>query len=303
MKTSLWVRSLLIAGLVFSGCTAVSIQRTFWAANTSVAYDEEKKGNLELAETEYLNAVARARRNNLTEHLSDSLYNLGAFYARQKRTPEAVQYLEESIKEEEAYSGNRSARTGKRIAALAAVYLMNGNINEGRPLAERLDALVPVFTGQEKEAAAEIVKEYDRQWKESSAQFQKWKQLADQGDPAGLYNLAGFYEDGRAVEKDMNTAIELYRSAADKGLLEAQYYLGVIYDKGRGVQSDPVKAREWYRMAAEKGHSIAQYNYAVFLINGAGGAKNEEEALTWLRKSAAQGYPPAQAFLKRAEHK
>ncbi len=299
MRISFWINFCLLVVLVFGGCTAVSIQQTFWAANTSVAYDEEKKENIDRAETEYVNALARARRNNLTDNLSDSLYNLGSFYARQRRTPEAIMYLQESIKQEEAVSGSTSARTGKRIGALAAVYLMDNNINEGRPLAERLDALVPTLSGNEKEAAVEIVKAYDKQWKESNQQFQKWKPLADQGDATGLFNLAGFYEDGRVVEKDMNKAIELYQSAAGKGLINAQYYLGVIYDKGRGVQSDPVKAREWYRIAAEKGHAIAQYNYAVFLGKGAGGAKNEEEADIWMRKSADQGYPPAKAFLKR----
>ena len=299
MNISLLKKFTLVVVLLLSGCTAVGIQRKFWAANTSVALDEEKKGNIAGAETEYINALARARRNNLTENLSDSLYYLGSFYARQKRTAEAIKYLHESITVEETLSGTNSVKTGRRVAALANVYLMDYNLYEGRPFAERLKAIIPAFTGEERDAAAEIVDVYERKWAASDRELKKWKPLADQGNAEALYVIATMYEDGRGVERNMNKAIELYKTSADKGFIESQYYLGVIYDKGRGVTPDDVKARDLYRIAAEKGSAQAQYNYAVMLIQGRGGSEDKAEAAAWMKKASAQGNKAAQMWLKK----
>lgn len=292
---------LSIAILIF-GC-AGGIQKTYWQANTSVALDEEKKGNIEQAEIELLLALKRAQNHLAPEDVSNSLYNLGVFYARQERTPDAIKQLQKSIELEETLSGYTSIRTGRRIAALANVQLMEHNLNEGRLLAERLKPIASKFSGDELEMINYIIKAYEDKPEDYKKQLDKLKPLVEQGDAEAQYNLATNYEDGRGVERNMQKAIELYRLAANQDYTEAQYYLGVIYDKGRGVTSDDVKAREWYHIAANNGHSLAQYNYAIFLLQGRGGSVDKDEALIWLQKAAAQGLPMAKAALKEIDAK
>lgn len=285
--------------LVFTLCScAGGIQKTYWGAGNTVAFDEEQKGNFETAENEYKRALWRAE-NHLTENeVSDSLYNLGAFYRRQERIPDAIKYLEKSVAIEESLSGPSSEKTGRRLAELSVAYYMDGNWNKGKELADRLKPLTSLYSGSELEFVNKLINEYnkgDELYKKEIAQLVP---LAQKGDAEAQYNLAAYYEDGRGVKQDCNRALELYKAAADQELVIAQYYLGVIYDKGRCAEPNQELARQWYKIAAEKGFEIAQYNYGIYLFYGRGGSKDEESGLKWLKRSADQGNPSAISALK-----
>jgi TPR repeat protein len=284
--------------LFFLAACSGGIQQAYWSANTSVGFQSEKEGNLDRAEIELRLALNRAKRYLAQEDVSDSLYNLGQFYKRQERMPEAIQFLSDSLQLEETLSGPASERTGRRLAELSIAYLRDQNYNDGRPFAERLRPLLPNFTGQERVIVETVLGEYFKKPEDYAKEIAKLESLANHGDAEAQCQLAAYYEDGRGVTQDHRRARELYLSAAGKGYLPAQYYLGVIYEKGRGVPVDESEARKWYRMAADGGHKIAQYNYAVMLAQGRGGPTDKQATIEWLRKSSAQGYPSAAHALK-----
>lgn len=285
----------VVALLSLQGC---SIQSAYWGANTSVGLQAEKEGKIDQAETELRLALVRARNHLTPEDVSNSLYNLGQFYKRQKVLSDAIRYLSESLQLEETLSGPASERTGRRLAELAIVHWMDGNINEGRVLAERLRPLAVKFQGQERTTVDGILSEYFKDPATYAADIARLEALVAKGDPVAECELAGYYENGYGVKQEYDKALALFLSSASRGYVNAQYYLGVKYDKGRGVKVDDSEARRWYRIAAEQDHKIAQFNYAVLLIQGRGGPKDETVAMDWLRKSSEQGYPSAIYLLK-----
>jgi hypothetical protein len=283
--------------LLFAGC-ASDIQRTYWAANTGVAIDESRKENYEKAETEYRLALQRAKNHLGQKEISDSLYNLGSFYRKQERLSYAIEYLKESMLLEESLSGPSSERTGRRMAELAAAYLMEDNFVDGRPLAKRLQGLAGNFTGNELAFINKVLEAYRGDPAKDAGEVDRLTPLAAKGDAKAQYELANMYMDGKGVEQDFTKAVQLYELSANQGFVDAQHYLGVIYDKGRGANRDDARARKWYCLAAERGYSVSQYNCAVFLLQGRGGAQDRETAIAWLTKSADQGYQEAGRALR-----
>lgn len=271
----------------------------YWGAGTSVALDEEKKGNIQNAETELRIALDRANKELDNEKIASSLHNLGAFYRRQNRLSDAIHYLSEALELEENVSDPTGERIGRTIAELAATYSMEGNLFEGRQYADRLEPLAKIYTGNEAIFVEKVLKSYLIDHEKYKNSITELKPLADSGDPAAQYQLADIYFNGPNAKDLLPKIISLYEKSASQNYVDAQYYLGVMYDKGRGVLNDDIKAREWYKLAAENNHSIGQYNYAVFLIQGRGGPKNENEAWNWMKKSSEQGYPSAQRAMRK----
>jgi hypothetical protein len=297
MKSVFHLAILAVSIFLLTGC-ASDIQKAYWAANTGMANEEAKKGNYEKAETEYRLALQRAKNHLDQKEISDSLYNLGSFYRMQKRLSYAIEYLKESVSLEESLSGPSSVRTGRRIAELAATYLMEDNFVDGKPLSKRLQGLVGNYSGNELIFVNKLLEAYQGDPAKDAIEVARLIPLTEKGDSRAQYQLANMYMDGKGVEQDVSKAICLYETSADQGYVEAQHYLGVIYDKGRGTSRDDIKARKWYCLAAEGGSSISQYNCAVFLIQGRGGAQDRETAITWLKKSADQGYQEAGSALR-----
>lgn len=297
MKSVFHLAIFTVSIFLFAGC-ASNIQKAYWAANTGVASEEAKKGNYEKAETEYRLALQRAKNHLEQKEISDSLYNLGSFYRTQNRLSYAIEYLKESVLLEENLSGPSSARTGRRIAELAAAYLMEDNFVDGKPLSKRLQGLVGNYSGNELIFVNKLLEAYQGDPAKDAIEVARLIPLTEKGDAKAQYQLANMYMDGKGVEQDISKAIRLYETSADQGYMEAQYYLGVIYDKGRGASRDDAKARKWYCLAAEAGVSVSQYNCAVFLMQGRGGAKDRETAIAWLKKSADQGYQEAGRALR-----
>ncbi len=297
MKSGFQFVILTVSIFLLTSC-ATDTQRAYWAANTGVASSEARKGNYEKAETEYRLALQRAKNHLGQKEVSDSLYNLGSFYRMQERLPYAIEYLKESMLLEESLSGPSSERTGRRMAELAAAYLMEDNFIDGKPLAKRLQALVGNFSGNELDFIKKVLEAYRGDPAKDASEVARLTPLAEKGDAKAQYQLANMYMDGKGVEQNITKAIQLYELSADQDYNEAQQYLGVIYDKERGASRDDVKARKWYCLAAKGGSSVAQFNCAVFLIQGRGGAQDRETAILWLRKSSDQGYQEADRLLR-----
>ena len=88
--------------------------------------------------------------------------------------------------------------------------------------------------------------------------------LAAKEDPTALTALAGVYQQGRGVPRDLARAAALYQRAAELGNAEAQYNLGNLYLLGEGVERDDDWAFTWYRAAAKQGHALARKNVDEF---------------------------------------
>jgi len=72
-------------------------------------------------------------------------------------------------------------------------------------------------------------------------------------EPEAQYALGLMYIDGKAVNKDVNTAVQWFLKAARQDHAEAQYRLGEMYRNGIGVQTNNKEAKLWLSKAADSG--------------------------------------------------
>lgn len=123
--------------------------------------------------------------------------------------------------------------------------------------------------------------------------MQWYLKAAERGHPASMKNIAGMYEYGEGVGKDVVKAAKWYRKAAEKGNPTAMYNLGVMYAKGKGVAPDNIQAVKWYRQAAGHGDTDAMNNLGVIYETGKGVTKSPGGAVKWYRQAADKGHPEA----------
>src|SRR5262245_2288259 len=88
--------------------------------------------------------------------------------------------------------------------------------------------------------------------------MQKWRPLADSGDPAAQTNIGFLHWEGKGVSLNYEEAVRWYKMAAVQGYPDALFNLGVAYTEGKGVPRNPGEARNWYRLAANEGYTPAQ---------------------------------------------
>ena len=75
--------------------------------------------------------------------------------------------------------------------------------------------------------------------------------MAQSGDPAAQYELAGFYHYGYVGANDYKKALKWYRASARQGYADAMVGLSVMYLGGQGVGKDPREAFVWLNLAAQ----------------------------------------------------
>jgi hypothetical protein len=75
--------------------------------------------------------------------------------------------------------------------------------------------------------------------------------MAQGGDPAAQYELAGFYHYGYVGANDYAKALKWYRASARQGYADAMVGLSVMYLGGQGVTKDPREAFVWLNLAAQ----------------------------------------------------
>ena len=83
------------------------------------------------------------------------------------------------------------------------------------------------------------------------------KSCFDYGQPAGCYNLANKYYQGKGVEQDYSKAAELYKQACDGSFFKGCMILGALYTEGKGVEQDYSKAAELFIKACDGGETAA----------------------------------------------
>jgi TPR repeat protein len=72
-------------------------------------------------------------------------------------------------------------------------------------------------------------------------------------------------------QKDYLRALSLWRPLADEGNAEAQRFVGILYDNGLAVSRDSEQAVDWFRKAASQGDSEAEYRLGMMFVHGRGG--------------------------------
>ena len=80
-----------------------------------------------------------------------------------------------------------------------------------------------------------------------------YRKAAEHGSALGQINLAGMYEVGRGVPKDLAEAAKWAQAAAEQGNGEARYHLAEMYESGRGVPKDKITSLMWFILARATG--------------------------------------------------
>ncbi len=150
------------------------------------------------------------------------------------------------------------------------------------------------------DAQVELGRIYDYKFKEynieqNETEALKWyKKAAEQGNPAGMENLAISYEYGGKVPKDYSEALKWRLKAAEKGYVSAQYNLGEIYynpivdtfvNYSGIIKQDYTKAFEWFKKAATT-DAQAQYRLGYMYEYGLGVDQDYSEAMKWYKKAS-----------------
>jgi TPR repeat protein len=76
---------------------------------------------------------------------------------------------------------------------------------------------------------------------------------AQQGSADAQYTLAGMYQQGMGVKKNIAMALKWWEKSALQGHALAQLSLGQLYARGEGVDRDTLQAKYWLNLAAAQG--------------------------------------------------
>lgn len=122
---------------------------------------------------------------------------------------------------------------------------------------------------------------------------------AKAGNQKAQYELAGLYETGYGVPKNLNTAFKWYKKSAEKGYPEARYKLGWLYANGQGgVRQDYYRSAKWYRVAAIfNDHTASQFRLGELYFNGRGVEQDYGKAIHFYTQAAKKGHAAAQYLL------
>jgi TPR repeat protein len=105
----------------------------------------------------------------------------------------------------------------------------------------------------------------------------------------GQYNLATFYYQGHATNRDLGLAVKWFRASAEQGLAAAEANLALIYYTGGGVPVDYAEAAHWAKLAAEQGLPHAATNYGYMCEHGKGVPLDYVTAYFWYSRAIAAG--------------
>lgn len=125
---------------------------------------------------------------------------------------------------------------------------------------------------------------------------------ANTGDAEAQCELAEMYASGRAVEKNLTSAVQWYAAAAEQGNLKALFALtdALIADPASPAGQFMQLVSNKLKTSAESGNQQAQYRWGKSLLTGTFGTVDIDKACDWL-SAAAKGewMYDAQELLKK----
>jgi TPR repeat protein len=117
----------------------------------------------------------------------------------------------------------------------------------------------------------------DAKWKvapDAATALSLYRLAAQNGLPIAAYNTGVFYEQGRAVDRDLSKAFTYYMAAAQNGINLAMQKVGDFYLNGPApILKDPVAAAGWYAHSAESGLPEGYLSEGFVVENGLGANK------------------------------
>jgi hypothetical protein len=132
---------------------------------------------------------------------------------------------------------------------------------------------------------------------EKELTIEEVKDLADHGDPDGLYALGMAYLFGWDILQDERIGYDFLEQASEKGQTEAMTLLVRMYMKGEYDGLDPEKAAGMAIRAAKDGISDAQMYAGLAYMDGVGVVQDYSEAVRLFRLAANQGNDEARTDL------
>ena len=116
------------------------------------------------------------------------------------------------------------------------------------------------------------------------------KMAADQGATFAQVSVGAMYLSGRGMPIDYEAGIDLIRAAASQGYYKAQRLLGVMSWQGTyGIPQNAVEAVRFFELAAEQRDVESQVLLAFLYVDDMAGTTNLPRALTWLSVAAKAG--------------
>jgi TPR repeat protein len=113
-----------------------------------------------------------------------------------------------------------------------------------------------------------------------------YEKAASQNNADAIYALGLLYETGKAGQKDLTQAMNLYRKAAEAGSQpDAEYAVGRMILRGRGVPRDAPEGVKWLKRAAGHNQVAAQYMLGASYEAGWGVTPDPVEAYYWYRRA------------------
>ena len=107
-------------------------------------------------------------------------------------------------------------------------------------------------------------------------------------DTDAINRLAGAYERGVLVPKNLNEALKFYRVCADGGRRDCMYAVARFYTNAIGVDRDDAEAAKWFKKAADLGDAGAMNELGISFERGRGVDLNMEQAVAYYTKAAAR---------------
>lgn len=138
------------------------------------------------------------------------------------------------------------------------------------------------------------------QWLDGNNRLTVWRsEQVDPDDPLALIAVGWQHLDkpDRGL-LDYEGAFACFRRAAILGNPEAQYLIAGMYEYGATVPKNLTLAIFWFSQAAEQNHVDAQITLASKYFLGSGVTKDQAKAEYWLRRAAAFGDKAAAANLR-----
>jgi uncharacterized protein len=133
--------------------------------------------------------------------------------------------------------------------------------------------------------------------------FGLWRPLAEGGNAEAQRGLGILYENGLAVTRDENQAVDWYRKASAQGDAQAEYRLGMRFVMGNSVvPHDVSQGLLLMQKAGEHGYIHSFHAIADFYRTGGGygryGIREDTAiAISWYRRAADLGDAPSQGRL------
>ena len=179
----------------------------------------------------------------------------------------------------------------KRIAFLAVSAVAMVAIVRFSPLLHEEESLLPIKYEESPEHL--YPEEREITCKESKDLVQMTIRAAKRGEADAQNSLAGHYETGDCMLKDLGKALLWYQKSAEKEYFPSMARLVSFYSYGMGTEKNPEKVLFWMEKLAKRQSSCAQFGLGSKYAEGDGTKIDLRKAVYWFQESAKNKNPLA----------